>query len=96
VRALIQRIDTHVDEECERIYPGRRSGAVQIALRDGRKFEARILDPKGEAGNPMSDADLERKFVANCEPIAGRARCAELFKQVWQFEELESIDKLLH
>jgi 2-methylcitrate dehydratase PrpD len=96
VRALIQRIDTHVDEECERIYPGRRSGAVQIALRDGRKFEARILDPKGEAGNPMSDANLERKFVANCEPIAGRARCAELFKQVWQFEELESIDKLLH
>lgn len=91
VQALIERIDTHVDDECERIYPGKRSGAVQIALRDGRKLDIRVLDPKGEAGNPMTDTDLERKFFANCEPIAGRVRCAQLLDQVWRFDELNDI-----
>jgi 2-methylcitrate dehydratase PrpD len=91
VQALIQRIDTHIDQECERIYPGRRSGVVHIALRDGRTFEARVPDPKGEAANPMADADLELKFVANCEPIAGRARCEQLLGRVWHFDELKSI-----
>jgi 2-methylcitrate dehydratase PrpD len=95
VRALIQCIDAHVDEECERIYPGRRSGAVQIMLRDGRKLEARILDPKGEAGNPMSDADLEAKLRANCEPIVGASRCDELLQQVWHFEALNNIREFL-
>ena len=88
VQSLIQRIDTRVDDECERIYPARRSGAVHIALRDGRKLDIRILDPKGEAENPMSDADLERKFVANCEPIIGGWRCERLLEQVRRFDEL--------
>jgi 2-methylcitrate dehydratase PrpD len=91
VQALMQRIDTRIDEECERIYPVRRSGAVHITLHDGRKVEIRVLDPKGEAANPMSDADLVSKFGANCEPIAGKARCEALLEQVWRFEALESI-----
>lgn len=91
LQALIQRIDTHVDEECERIYPATRSGAVHIALRDGRKLDIRVLDPKGETENPMSDADLERKFVANCEPILGKPRCEQLLGQVWRFDELSNV-----
>lgn len=95
VQAVMQRIDTRIDPECERIYPATRSGAVHIVLHDGRQFEARVLDPKGEAANPMVDADLERKFIANCEPIIGSARCAGLLEQVWHFEALQSIDELL-
>ena len=48
VRRLIDAAHTYVDEECERIYPGRRSGAVEIGLKDGRKLSARVVDPKGE------------------------------------------------
>jgi 2-methylcitrate dehydratase PrpD len=95
VRALIERIDTHIDPECERIYPGTRSGAVHILLRDERRLEARVLEPKGEAANPMSDADLEAKFRANCEPIVGASRCDELLQQVWHFEALNNIRDFL-
>ena len=95
VQAVMQRIDTHLDEECERLYPARRSGVVRVALRDGRKLEARVLDPKGEAANPMTDADLERKFIANCEPVAGKAHCEVMLAQVWHFEKLERIGDFL-
>ncbi|MBI4195076.1 MAG: MmgE/PrpD family protein [Betaproteobacteria bacterium] len=95
VRAMIQRVDARLDEECERIYPGRRSGAVHIVMRDGRKFDLRVLDPRGEASNPMSDADLEGKFIVNCEPIIGRTRCDRLLGKVWQFDALADVSEML-
>ncbi|HKA40515.1 MAG TPA: MmgE/PrpD family protein [Burkholderiales bacterium] len=95
VQRLIEASATYVDEECERIYPRRRSGAVEIALKDGRKLAARVLDPKGEGDNPMSDADLERKLLVNCEPLIGAANCRSLIAAVWQFERADSLQPLL-
>jgi len=94
VRRLIDLTETRLDEECERIYPGRRSGAVEIGLADGRKLAARVLDPLGEGENPMTDADLERKLVANCEPLVGKERCGALLDAVWQFDRMPDTEKL--
>ncbi len=95
VRRLIDLSDTRVDEECERIYPGRRSGAVEIGLKDGRKLAARVLDPKGEGENPMSDDDLVRKFAANCVPVLGSIKSEALLATVWRFDETREIGTLL-
>jgi 2-methylcitrate dehydratase PrpD len=91
VRALIERSDARLDDECERIYPGIRSGSVQIWLRDGGVLAKRILEPKGEVKNPMTDADLEAKFWSNCEPVIGKPRCDRLLSDVWGFERLEDV-----
>ena len=94
VRRLIDASDAYLDDECERIYPKRRSGAVEIALTDGRKLAARVLDPKGEGDNPMSDADLERKLVVNCEPVLGTAGCRSLIAAVWEFDRTGTMEPL--
>jgi 2-methylcitrate dehydratase PrpD len=88
VRALIERIDARLDNECERIYPGVRSGSAKIMLRSGKVLEARVLEPKGEVKNPMTDADLAEKFRANCEPLIGPARCERIVAAVWKFDTL--------
>lgn len=90
VQRLVQASDTRVDEECERIYPRRRSGVVRVTLNDGRAFEKRVLDPKGEGENPMSDDDLRRKFIVNCEPIAGQAKCERLLDVIWRFDTADT------
>jgi 2-methylcitrate dehydratase PrpD len=95
VKRMIELAETRLDEECERIYPGRRSGAVEIGLRGGRMLAARVLDPRGEGENPMSDADLERKFMANCEPVIGQQRCGAILETVWKFDKSEDARKLL-
>jgi 2-methylcitrate dehydratase PrpD len=95
IKALLPRIATHVDAECERIYPGVRSGAVRVALRDGRVLESRIVHPKGEAQNPMSDADLEAKFRANCEPLVGAAACKALLERIAHFEAATGVHELV-
>ncbi|MFN9491331.1 MAG: hypothetical protein ACK59Y_16330, partial [Betaproteobacteria bacterium] len=83
---LIDVTEVYVDEECDRIYPGRRSGVAQVRFNDGSLIEERVLDPKGEGENPMSDDDLSNKFLSNCEPLIGAAKCRELLETVWRFE----------
>jgi 2-methylcitrate dehydratase PrpD len=86
VQRVIRACETTIDDECERIYPGRRSGFVRIHLNDGRAHERRVVDPKGETENPMSDADLKQKFTVNCEPLIGSARCERLLETIWRFD----------
>jgi 2-methylcitrate dehydratase PrpD len=94
VRRLIDAADTVLDQECDRIYPGRRSGVVRVQLNDGRNFERRVLDPKGEGENPMTDADLKRKFLVNCEPVVGQAKCERLLDAIWGFEKARGMREL--
>ncbi len=94
VRRLIDAADTRIDAECERIYPGRRSGAVRVTLNDGRTIETRVLDPRGEGDNPMSDADLEQKFTVNCTPLLGADKCRRLLAAVRQFEHAQDAGEL--
>ncbi|MEO7727538.1 MAG: MmgE/PrpD family protein [Burkholderiales bacterium] len=91
VRAMVERADARIDDECERIYPGVRSGMARLELRDGKVLEKRVLEPKGEVKNPMTDADLEGKFRANCEPIIGGARGERVLADVWNFNQLTDV-----
>jgi len=95
VDALVQRVDAYVDDECERMYPAKRSAVIRIQLEDGRKLEKRLVDPKGDLDNPMSDDDLARKFTGNCEPVIGKARCSLLLDQVRRFETLDDVRLIL-
>ena len=49
---------------------------VTITMTDGTKHTCRIEHGIGSRLNPMSDADLERKFIGLAEPVIGAARAA--------------------
>jgi 2-methylcitrate dehydratase PrpD len=91
VQHMIQKVKVYTDEETDRLYPKRRGGVVTLIMKDGARLTQRVLDPKGEGENPMADADLERKLVANCEPIVGRDKCARLLEAVWSFDRLDNL-----
>ena len=91
VQAMIPKVKVYVDEETDRVYPQRRGGVVTLVMKDGARLSERVLDPKGEGENPMSDADLDRKFLSNCEPILGHDKCQRLLEAVWGFDRLDSL-----
>src|SRR5690606_7271462 len=91
VQAMIKKVKVYTDEQTDKLYPQRRGGVVTLVMKDGTRLTERVLDPKGEGENLMSDADLERKFVANCEPIVGKDKCRRLLDAVWGFERLDNL-----
>lgn len=81
---LLAATRVFVDEDCQTAYPGRRSGVVTLTLSDGRRLEKRVMDPKGEGENQMSDADLSGKFLDNGGPVIGPERAQRLLDLLWQ------------
>jgi len=91
VQAMIKKVNVYTDEETDRVYPKRRGGVVTLVMKDGARLTERVLDPKGEGENLMSDADLELKFRSNCEPIVGKDKCQRLVEAVWGFDRLDNL-----
>ena len=94
VQRILALTSAGVDAECERVYPKRRSGVARVTLLNGQSFELRVLDPKGEAENPMTDEDLTHKFQSNCEAILGKAKCDRMLALVWSIEKAASLAEL--
>lgn len=56
---------------------------------DGRSFEIHIPHASGAVDNPMPDAAIHRKFIANAAPVIGEARAQRFADMCWAIEELE-------
>lgn len=80
---LLGATRTVIDADCEAVYPGTRSGVVTLTLQNGSSLSRRVRDPKGEGDNPLSDADLGDKFLANAGPVLGEARARAALAALW-------------
>lgn len=61
---------------------------VSIHLRDGRTLERYVPHPLGSLQRPMSDADLETKFLALTEGILDATHSNRLRELCWSLTEL--------
>ena len=67
---------------------------MEIELRSGRRLTRAADYPKGHSQNPLTDKELERKFLGLTSRVLSQVRQAALLECLWQFEELESLDAL--
>ncbi|UPY36698.1 MmgE/PrpD family protein [Sediminicoccus sp. KRV36] len=83
IRAIMPRITVSLDAECEAAFPGARSAKVSIRLRDGRAFHRHQPTRKGDPDAPLSDLELEEKFLELVGPVLGPAEAAGFLAQLW-------------
>ncbi len=63
VVAFRDRVAMELDDEVDRAYPARWIGKVTVETTDGRRFDGRVDEPKGDPGNTLSPVELEDKAV---------------------------------
>lgn len=82
VTAFIPRIKARIDPEIEAMGAQFRHAArVRVVTRDGRTFNAELLNRRGSAENPLKPEDIEHKFrqvVRSCLPPAQIERVVAL------------------
>ena len=61
----------------------------------GRRHEIHIAHASGTADNPMSDAAIEAKFLANATPAIGSGRAERVRSLVWSLEKLPDVRDLI-
>ncbi|WP_144639661.1 MmgE/PrpD family protein [Bordetella genomosp. 13] len=90
-------VEMQLDEEVDTAYPSRWIGKVTVHTHDGRKFQARVDEPKGDPGNTLSRPEIEAKALS-LGVYAGAATEAEvraLIDTVWNLERIERMGPLL-
>jgi 2-methylcitrate dehydratase len=85
---LVGKVKIHRDAALSRRYPRGIPNRLTIALADGRQLVREVEFPRGHAENPMTDAEVEKKFRSMAEPRFGKAKADAILAACWKLETL--------
>lgn len=85
---LLTKVKVHLDDALTPRYPRGIPNRIVVTLNDGRVFTKEVEFPRGHAGNPMTDAEVEAKFRALVQPTYGKDRTDAVLAKCWEFDRL--------
>jgi 2-methylcitrate dehydratase PrpD len=88
----MQRIECVADAELSKTFPRQRAARVEIELADGRKLAHFQPTRKGDPEMPLTDAELNEKFLELTTPVVGDATARDLLNRLWKLETEKSVD----
>jgi aconitate decarboxylase len=68
---------------------------LRVIFQDGGHQDEHVDHAKGSLEKPMTEQDLERKFIDQSELIMGLEKCQKIMKACWAIDEIEDISTLL-
>ncbi|HQU48170.1 MAG TPA: MmgE/PrpD family protein [Casimicrobiaceae bacterium] len=93
VVAFRERVTMVLDDEVDRAYPARWIGKVTVETNDGRAFEGRVDEPKGDPGNTLTPDELEDKAV-RLAGYRGGATDAEMRRAIAAIRALPAMPRV--
>jgi len=92
IRELMKKTELAADPELSKAFPRQRAARVEIELADGRRVSHFQETRKGDPELPLSDADVNDKFLELASPVIGEAAARRLLAELWQLERLPQVD----
>lgn len=95
IKLLMNKVHVSRSDELTRGFPERPSTRMTILTTDGKKLSHFQEYPKGNAGNPLSDIELEAKFMDLYQPWGRDASARRALDSLWRLEQATSLGPLL-
>lgn len=73
-----------------------RSAEVEVVLNNGQKYVHRIEGPKGDPGNPMTEAELKAKFEGLAGLVLDRTSVDKLNSDLMKFDRLPDVLSIMN
>lgn len=93
IQSLMQRVRVSVDPALDAGYPDKRGAHVAITLRNGRRYAHHLDNARGEPEDPLSTADIRKKFMTIADQVLG-VGADRVCDRILNLENLDSIDEL--
>ena len=90
-RALMKKVAVELDPQLDAGFPAQRAARVAIQLVDGKSEEWLQPTRKGDPDMPLSDKELEEKFLELAAPVLGIAAARSLLERLWRLEKQSSL-----
>jgi 2-methylcitrate dehydratase PrpD len=92
LRALMKKIELKADPELSKRFPRQRAARVEIETVDGRKLAHFQETRKGDPELPLTDAELNDKFLELVTPVLGKAAAQALLDRLWALEKEQDLE----
>ena len=92
---LVSKIKVHRDAELSKRYPNGIPNQLTLTLADGRVLVREVEFPRGHARNPMTDAEVEKKFRLLVEPRYGKEKAERIIAACRDLEKLKNAGDLV-
>ena len=92
LRALMQRIECVADAELSRAFPRQRAARVEIELADGRQLAHFQPTRKGDPEMPLTDGELNEKYLELAAPVIGDPAARALLERLWRLEKEKNLE----
>jgi 2-methylcitrate dehydratase len=88
LRPLMQKISVTENKDHSKRFPAELLVNIAVTLKDGTRLVEETAYPKGHEQNPVTDAEIDRKFddVVAQRPAGEKATCDALRAALWSFE----------
>ena len=86
IRELMRKVYVREDPELTRDFPGKRAAHVAITTSDGSRVEHFAPYRKGDPEAPLSDAEIEAKFIELVVPVRGERESRDLLAKLLVLE----------
>lgn len=91
---ILYKTTLELDPEIEAAFPRQRAARVRIDTYDGRSEEIFQPTRKGDPDAPLTDTELDEKFVELAAPVLGDAAAKALLARLWTLETAGEVASL--
>lgn len=96
ILALMQKIRMEEDKTFTAAYPRTFHCRLEITLRSGQVIAVSQTNPKGHPANPMSDREIEDKFLTQARAAAlPDRRARDLLQRMWSLDAEKRVGELI-
>ena len=93
--ALAGKVTCVADARCDEIFPHQFPAVLTVRLTDGSEHQARVDANRGGPQNPLSSAELARKFTFNAEASLDAAQAEQVATSTLALAGAESLTPLM-
>jgi 2-methylcitrate dehydratase PrpD len=96
IHELMDKVTVAVHPELQTLESKKRVfGEVSVTLKDGRRLSNRATQIRGRAPFPLTDTDVDAKFLGCAEPALGADKAKKLLSALRNLQSQTSIRNLL-
>ena len=89
-QALLARVEVAEDPAMTARFPGAQAARIEASVGD-RTHVVEIRNAKGNAANPLSDAEVEAKFRSLADGVLTQAQAESALSRLWSFDDEPSV-----
>jgi 2-methylcitrate dehydratase len=95
ILSILKKVTMEEDPQYTREWPMTFNCRIEIEERSGQKWVKHMKNPKGHPANPMSDAEIEEKFLKLTRETLSANQTQSALDLLWHLEEIRDVAQIL-